>query len=388
MTGSSRSSPICSTEVRERRTRARLLLVVVLLAGPCLAACTSSGGTPSAAPSPTLTPTSSPPTAPASTPPVTPSPTTTPAAIDYGGQGVRWPRVARSAPPPALGAVVTLDRVQRGDGGTLAAGLTLPRVGGTAAAPVVLTPCGTRTLVTGSLRRIPPSGPHDVLVVIDPGHGGRAEGTHAPDGTREKDVVLDLARRAAVDLRGRVGRVVLTRDRDLEATIGFRVALADALRADLALSVHLNASPETTRSSPGTSAYGSVADPAGRRAAGVVYASVRHYLEQWTPTVRRWAANPDSGALYRLGRNGQDYYGLLRQAHVTWVIAESAYLSAPREAALLARPAVRAGLAGALADGVVAVTSADTPGSGWRRPLTRPADPPAPPLPGRCVDPA
>jgi N-acetylmuramoyl-L-alanine amidase len=284
--------------------------------------------------------------------------------------------------------VVTLRQVSRGDGGTLAAGLTLPRVGGTAALPEVLTPCGDRTTIRGAFSRIAPSGPSDVLVVLDPGHGGRADGTHAPDGTREADVVLDLARRTAAALHGRVGRVVLTRDRDLEATIGFRAALADALRADLAVSVHLNASPETTRSSPGASSYGSVADPRGRRAAGVLYASIRHYLERWTPTVGRWAANRDSGALYRLGRTGRDYYGLFRAAHVTWVIAESAYLSAPREAALLKRSEVRSGLAGALADGVVAFTSSQQPGSGWRAPLPRPADPPPVPLPGHCTDPA
>jgi N-acetylmuramoyl-L-alanine amidase len=284
--------------------------------------------------------------------------------------------------------VVTLARVSRSDGGTLAADLVLPRVGGTTTRPVVLTPCGARTTLTGAVRWMRPSGPGDVLVVLDPGHGGRADGTHAPDGTREADVVLDLARRTAAALRGRVDRVVLTRDRDLEATIGFRAALADALRADLALSIHLNASPETTRSSPGSSAYGSVADPRGRRAAGVVYASVRHYLERWTPTVGRWAANRDSGALYRLGRTGRDYYGLFRAAHVTWVIAESAYLSAPREAALLKRPDVRTGLAGALATAAVSLTEGSEPGSGWRTPLPRPADPPAPALPGRCTDPS
>lgn len=343
-------------------------------------------------PGPRAAPTTPPASAAAPSPsPAAPSLSPPPAAAgwpDYGGQSVRWPHRARSAPPPALGAVVTLARVLRSDGGTLAAGLTLPRVGGTAESPAVLTPCGSRVTISGRFTRIPPSTSRDVLVVVDPGHGGRAEGTHAPDGTRESDVVLDLGKRLAADLRGRVDRVVLTRKGDIEASLSFRVALADALRADLALSLHLNASPETTQATPGTSTYGSVADPAGRRAAGVLYASVRHYLQGWSAQVGRWAANRDSGALYRLGRDGRDYYGLLRQAHVTWVIVESAYLSAPREAALLARPGVRSGLAEALADAAVAVTGSTAPGSGWRVPLPRPADPPPPPTSGHCTDPS
>lgn len=361
--------------------------LAVLLLAAALTSCTVTAP-PSAVPSRT-------PTVGASTDTSSPTARATAAPVglpDYGGHGVRWPHLSRDPAPAALGAVRTLARVERGDGGTLAAGLTLPRVGGSATTPVVLTPCGTRTTLRGRLARLAPSTAGDVLVVVDPGHGGRASGTQAPDGTREADVVLDLSRRVARALQGRVDRVVLTRERDLEAALGFRVALADALRADLALSVHLNAVPETTRSTPGTSTYASVADPAGRRAAGVTYAAVRHYLERWTPQVGRWAANRDSGALYRLGRDGRDYYGLLRRAHVTWVISESAYLSAPREAALLARADVRAGLAKALADAAVLITTPSAgkpePGSGWRAPLPRPADPAGPRASGRCIDPA
>lgn len=370
-----RSAPAC--------TRALLALVLALLASACAG---DRRPSPSAAGSPTAG--TSTPTASASAR-ATPSPSGLP---DYGGQGVRWPRLRREAAPHALGAVRTLARVARGDGGTLAAGLTLPRVGGSATAPLVLTPCGTRTTVRGRLAAVPPSTGRDVLVVVDPGHGGRAAGTHAPDGTREADVVLDISHRLARALTGRVDRVVLTRERDVQTSLTFRVALADALHADLALSVHLNAVPETTRSTPGTSTYASVADPAGRRAAGVTYAAVRSYLTQWTPQVGRWAANRDSGALYRLGRDGRDYYGLLRRAHVTWVIVESAYLSAPREASLLARAQVRNGLAAALADAAVLLTArrpgVAEQGSGWRSPLRRPPDPPAPPAEARCTDPA
>src|SRR5207248_652700 len=123
--------------------------------------------------------------------------------------------------------------------------------------------CDRRVQLSGlGLTAIAPSGRHDTLVVLDPGHGGHADGAVAGDGTREADVVLALAQQVRADLTGRVGRVVMTRTADLDVSLGFRVALADALRADLAVSLHLDANPRTTTSPvPGTQIYASVADP-------------------------------------------------------------------------------------------------------------------------------
>ncbi len=309
----------------------------------------------------------------------------------FGGQQVRWPRQARpSLPPPPLGAVRTRARTTLRGGGTLAAGLVLPVVGGSAARPTVLTPCGNPvSLADAAVTRIPSSSPADPVVVLDPGHGGSEDGTHAPNGTREAERTLQLALAVRDALRGTHVRVVLTRDRDTQATLGFRVALADALRANLAVSIHLNASPTTTRPYPGTEVFGSIADPHGRRAAGVLYQAERRYLQRLSTEVGgHWAANRDAGALYRLGRNG-DYYYLLRQSHVTWVISESLYLSNAGEAALLAQPQVRAGLGSAIAAGIISYLSTTDPGSGWRTPVSRPPAPAASasPTPASCVDP-
>ncbi len=320
----------------------------------------------------------------------------TPAAAtpEVTGADVVWPRAARGAAPPAYGAVETLRRTTLSDGTVLARGLVLPRVGGTVAAPVVLAPCGQRaTAVATDLRVIPASRPGrlpkpaaDVLVVIDPGHGGEAAGAVAPDRrTPEKLRTLEIAREVRTALAGRVGRVVFTRDRDMNAVLAFRVALADALRADAAVSVHLNSSPDQTdRSAPGLETYGSVADPEGRRFAGVLYAAQRRYLDTLGGP---WAGDRDAGAKYRLNTGGTDYYGLLRRAHTPWVISESMFISAAREAALVARPDVRTALGGAIADGLVAFTTSGQPGSGWVRPYPRPADPSAPGG-SRCTNPS
>jgi N-acetylmuramoyl-L-alanine amidase len=308
----------------------------------------------------------------------------------YGGQNIRWPHVApNGAGPPALGAVETTGRVQLAGGGTLAAGLTLPRLGGTSGEPLVLTPCSRQVrIVGGSQRAVPASTSRDTLVVVDPGHGGDADGTVAGDGTREADVVLSLANELHKDLVGIADRVVMTRTRDIAATLPFRIALADALRADLAVSVHLDANPRTTTNSvPGTQVYGALSDPNGRRAAGVLYQAERRYLDTLAWRVgHHWAARRNYGALYRQGSHG-DYYFLLRESHVPWVINEAMFLTVPREQALIGDPAVRTGLARALASGVREFLGSSEPGSGWRRPVPQPADPPPPGGSGQCTDP-
>lgn len=358
-----------------------------LLAAAALAGCVQGDGGDECGPADSCeTPLTTTPTGTTTSPgavattPTSPSPVALPTS--YGGQGIRWPVVRRTTPaPPPLGAVRTLARVRRSDGGTLAAGLLLPRVSRTQ----VLTPCGDRVVVTGRTEAVAARGSAP-LVLLDPGHGGHADGTRAPDGTREATRVLDIALRAEKALAGT--RVLLTRRTDADASLPFRVALADALRADLSVSVHLDAAPETTSTHPGTRVFGSVSDPGGRRAAGVVYEHLRRYLQTLDARVGgTWASDREPGALYRLGSGGRDYYGLLRRAHTTWVIAEPAYLSDPEEAALLADPAVREGLARAYADGVRAFLRGAT-GSGWGVPEPDSADPA--PAPGQdvCTDPS
>jgi N-acetylmuramoyl-L-alanine amidase len=87
-------------------------------------------------------------------------------------------------------------------------------------------------------------GPRHVRrIVIDPGHGGHDPGALGPDGLREKDVVLDIAHRAAPLVARELGiATLLTRDNDVFVPLDERVARANAFSADLFVSVHCNAS--------------------------------------------------------------------------------------------------------------------------------------------------
>lgn len=91
-------------------------------------------------------------------------------------------------------------------------------------------------------------------IAIDPGHGGNDEGVRTADGTKEKDLTLAVARRAKGAIEGRLGiRVLLTRDDDRNVPIDERTALANNNKAELFVSLHVNAS--LRKSAAGASIY-------------------------------------------------------------------------------------------------------------------------------------
>jgi N-acetylmuramoyl-L-alanine amidase len=106
-------------------------------------------------------------------------------------------------------------------------------------------------------------------IVIDPGHGGHDVGAVGPTGLQEKELALDVARRVASLVQEELGvRVVATRSRDQFVGLRERTALANRERADLFVSIHVNAAP--VAAATGTETYflsNEATDGAARRAA-------------------------------------------------------------------------------------------------------------------------
>lgn len=79
----------------------------------------------------------------------------------------------------------------------------------------------------------------EMIIAIDPGHGGRDPGAIGRKGTREKDITLALAKKLKVLVNKTPGfKAVLTRERDQYMALRNRVKKARAHRADLFLSLH------------------------------------------------------------------------------------------------------------------------------------------------------
>jgi len=79
-------------------------------------------------------------------------------------------------------------------------------------------------------------------IVIDPGHGGKDPGCYHKGGIREKNIVLDLAKKLAGKIEKKLGcEVFLTRTRDISMPLDERTAFANVKKADLFISLHVNA---------------------------------------------------------------------------------------------------------------------------------------------------
>ena len=239
-------------------------------------------------------------------------------------------------------------------------GLVLPVVGGESGAWLVHTPCGGEATVDGE----PLYGAH---VVLDPGHGGSETGAIGPSGLTEAALNLDVAHRAAQLLQAQGATVVLTRTSDVRITLRTRAEIATALQPLAFISIHHNASPPTTSTTPGSEVYHQLDAPASTRLAGLLWEADQRELAPFGTT---WGASEHVGALARRsGTTGGDYYGILRESHgVPAVLSEATYLSEPAEDALLNTEEFRAAEARAIADAVVRFVTTDDPGAGFRPP--------------------
>jgi N-acetylmuramoyl-L-alanine amidase len=94
----------------------------------------------------------------------------------------------------------------------------------------------------------------ELVIVIDAGHGGEDPGAKGRHGTREKDVVLQIARRLADFIEKEPGmRPVLTRKGDYFLGLRKRIDVARKYDADMFVSVHADAFRD--RSVQGSSVY-------------------------------------------------------------------------------------------------------------------------------------
>ena len=94
----------------------------------------------------------------------------------------------------------------------------------------------------------------DIIVVVDPGHGGKDPGAIGSKGQREKDVVLSIAQLLAKRLKREKGfDVKLVRNDDFFVPLRKRVEIARKHKADMFISVHADAAPRLSAS--GASVY-------------------------------------------------------------------------------------------------------------------------------------
>ena len=223
----------------------------------------------------------------------------------------------------------------------------------------------------------PGDGDRDVIIAVDPGHGGDDPGAIGHGGTREKDVTLAIARALAERINAQAGmRAVLTRDRDEFLELRDRIGRAHAAHADMFISVHADSIAD--RSVSGASVYvlsvhGASSEAARwlaerENAADLVAGARRDDRNALEPVLIDAAQNEIIGvsasaaervvnALEGVGelRKGQVQragFVVLKSRDIPSMLIETAYISNPAEERRLRSPVQQARLAEAIAGGV------------------------------------
>lgn len=176
---------------------------------------------------------------------------------------------------------------------------------------------------------------HTGPICLDAGHGGRDSGTSGTDGTLEKTVTLDVARRVRDGLRAEGATVVMTRSDDRFVGLGTRSSICNKAGAGLFVSIHANGFHE-----PGVSGFevyyfdGAPSDD-GAQLAEAIRAAMHDALE----TRDRGVRNAD--------------FSVLAATRCPAVLVEVGYLTNPEENARLAQDDYRQRVADALVAAIV-----------------------------------
>jgi N-acetylmuramoyl-L-alanine amidase len=218
------------------------------------------------------------------------------------------------------------------------------------------------------------------IVVIDAGHGGEDPGAVGKMGTREKDIVLKIAKRLHDNLNKREGyQAFLTRAGDYYVPFKKRLKIARDYGADAFVSVHADA--VRNRTIRGGSAYilstGGATNEAARllarkeNLADVIggWANDDNHVDEsdiitldmvMTNNINR---SRELAQLSLRGLSGINYlkfnqvqgapFRVLKMPEIPSVLIETAYISNPTEEKLLRTPAFQEEIAGVIAGAIV-----------------------------------
>ena len=221
-----------------------------------------------------------------------------------------------------------------------------------------------------------------IVVAIDAGHGGEDPGAVGPNGTKEKDVVLQIAlklrdRINATTVKGSPMRAYLTRDADYFVPLHVRVQKARKVQADLFVSVHADAffTPNAQGASVFALSHGAASSSAARWMAqqenkadliggmnlGAKDSQVQQaLLDMSTSAQIKDSLNLGGAILREIGGVGrlhkpkveQAGFAVLKAPDIPSVLVETAFISNPEEEAKLSDANYQNNMADALVKGL------------------------------------
>jgi len=129
-------------------------------------------------------------------------------------------------------------------------------------------------------------------VVIDPGHGGRDPGCLDASGLKEKDLTLDISLRLKELLKAKTELdVILTRETDIYVPLENRTVVASQKKADLFISIHINAFPDKRRRGIESFYLNFSSDPSVNETAARENATTTKTISQMDKIIRKIVQN-------------------------------------------------------------------------------------------------
>ncbi|NET58741.1 MAG: N-acetylmuramoyl-L-alanine amidase [Symploca sp. SIO2E6] len=180
-----------------------------------------------------------------------------------------------------------------------------------------------------TLPRVPNS---RVVVMLDPGHGGKDPGAIGIGGLREKDIVLPISLEVANLLEQQGVQAILTRSDDRFISLAGRVQMAERARSNLFVSIHANA---ISASRPDVNGLETYYHQLGRELAQTVHKTVLQSVEIGDRRVR------------------QARFYVLRNTSMPSILVETGFVTGHLDAAKLREPAHRSLMARAIAQGIL-----------------------------------
>ena len=212
-------------------------------------------------------------------------------------------------------------------------------------------------------------------IVIDPGHGGHDTGTVGPTGLTEKDLVLDVGLRLAKLLEQETGsEVVMTRRDDTFVPLEERTAIANEKAADLFISIHANASRDSSARGIETYYLNFTSNADALEVAARENATSQESVHQLRDLIKQIALTEKieesrefatqvqremHGRLSKAGARQKDRgvrkapFVVLIGANMPSVLAEISFLTNPKDERLLKQPDYRQKIAQALYQGIL-----------------------------------
>lgn len=194
-------------------------------------------------------------------------------------------------------------------------------------------------------------------IVIDPGHGGKDPGAER-FGMNEKSLVLDVSQRLARRLRKQGFEVYLTRSKDEFIELASRPAISNQRKADLFLSVHINAVADASVRGVETYILTAQNQPSSGRAellAADRKALSGNRFDSWNALAGFYLHRDlvrGTGSTDRGLKRAR--FAVLRDLQSPGVLVEIGFLSNPAEGRTLAKPEYRERIAQALENGLLA----------------------------------